>query len=92
MAHKTVEIVPGPAGLSGYIAELGAAYLGAHFGLPPDHVHDHSAYISHWIKLLREHRRAFLDAAAKAQAAVDWLLAKSPVPGSAFEGGVDVAA
>ena len=58
-------------------AELGAAYLGAHLGLPPDHLHDHSAYIGDWIALMRRDRRAFLDAAAKAQAAVDWLLTKS---------------
>ena len=58
-------------------AELGAAYLGAHLGLPPDHLHDHSAYIGDWIALMQRDRRAFLDAAAKAQAAVDWLLVKS---------------
>ncbi|MBT9444117.1 MAG: DUF1738 domain-containing protein [Hyphomonadaceae bacterium] len=58
-------------------AELGAAYLGAHLGLPPGHIHDHSAYIGHWIAALKNDRRAFLEAAAKAQAAVDWLLAKS---------------
>lgn len=61
-------------------AELGAAYLGAHLGLPPGHIHDHSAYIDHWVKLLKDDRRVFLDAAAKAQASVDWLLAKSPAP------------
>ena len=43
-------------------AELGAAYLGAHFGMAPDHLHDHSAYIGHWIKLLEHDRRAFFDA------------------------------
>ncbi|KAF0174910.1 MAG: antirestriction protein [Alphaproteobacteria bacterium] len=58
-------------------AELGAAYLGAHLGLPPGHIHDHSAYIGHWIAALKNDRRAFLEAAAKAQVAVDWLLAKS---------------
>lgn len=58
-------------------AELGAAYLGAHFGLPPGHLQDHSAYIGDWIRVLKHDRRAFLDAAAKAQAAVDWLLVKS---------------
>jgi antirestriction protein ArdC len=72
-------------------AELCAAYLGAHFGLPPAHLHDHARYIGHWIELLQHDRRAYLDAAAKAQAAVDWLLAKSPLAPS-FQGGVDVTA
>jgi antirestriction protein ArdC len=58
-------------------AELGAAYLGAHLGLPPGHIHDHSAYIGHWITVLKNDRRVFLEAAAKAQIAVDWLLDKS---------------
>jgi antirestriction protein ArdC len=58
-------------------AELGAAYLGAHLGLPPGHLHDHSSYIGDWIALMKRDRRAFFDAAAKAQAAVDWLLIKS---------------
>ncbi|MDZ4867618.1 MAG: zincin-like metallopeptidase domain-containing protein [Alphaproteobacteria bacterium] len=61
-------------------AELGAAFLGAHLGLPPGHINDHSAYIGDWIRALRDDRRAFLEAAGKAQAAVDWLLAKSPPP------------
>lgn len=63
------------------VAELGAAYLGAHLGLPPGHIDDHSAYIGDWIGALNHDRRLFLDAAAKAQAAVDWLLEKSPPPG-----------
>jgi len=58
-------------------AELGAAYPGAHLGLPLGHLHDHSAYIRDWIALMKRDRRAFFDAAAKAQAAVDWLLIKS---------------
>ena len=73
-------------------AELGAAYLGAHLGLPPAHIHDHSAYVDHWIKLLKDDRRVFLEAAAKAQASVDWLLAKSPLPMSVVAEGSNVAA
>jgi antirestriction protein ArdC len=53
--------------------------LGAHLSLPPDHLHDHASYIGHWMKLLKDDKRAFLAAAAQAQSAVDWLLAKSPV-------------
>lgn len=80
MARKTVEIVPTPAGLSGYIAEIGASLLGAHLRLPPHHIHDHASYIGHWMKLLADDKRAFLTAAAQAQVAIDWLLAKSPSP------------
>lgn len=74
-------------------AELGAAFLGAHLGLPPGHIDDHSAYIGDWIRALRDDRRAFLEAAGKAQAAVDWLLAKSSPPHSVRPcGGISVAA
>lgn len=87
MARKTVEIVPTPAGLSGYVAEIGAAILGAHLRLPPDHICDHAAYIGNWMSILRSDKRAFFHAAAQAQLAVDWLLDKSPPPGA-----LDVAA
>ncbi|MDX2277367.1 MAG: zincin-like metallopeptidase domain-containing protein [Hyphomonadaceae bacterium] len=73
-------------------AEVGACQLGAHLGLPPAHLHDHAAYIDHWIKLLKNDRRVFLDAAAKAQASVDWLLAKSPAPTCSVMEAQDVAA
>lgn len=63
------------------VAELGAAYLGAHLGLPPGHIDDHSAYIGDWIRALKHDRRIFLEAAARAQTAVDWLLEQSPPPG-----------
>jgi len=62
------------------VAEIGASLLGAHLRLPPHHIHDHASYIGHWMKLLADDKRAFLTAAAQAQVAVDWLLAKSPSP------------
>lgn len=62
------------------VAEIGASILGAHLRLPPHHIHDHASYIGHWMKLLGDDKRAFLTAAAQAQVAVDWLLAKSPSP------------
>lgn len=61
------------------VAEIGASILGAHLGLPPHHIDNHASYISHWMTLLRDDRRAFLTAAAEAQRAVDWLLAASPI-------------
>jgi antirestriction protein ArdC len=62
------------------VAEIGASLLGAHLRLPPHHIHDHASYIGHWMKLLADDKRAFLTAAAQAQIAVDWLLAKSASP------------
>lgn len=59
------------------IAETGAAMLGAMLGFRPDHMEDHAAYIGDWLTLLRDEPRAFLSAAAKAQAAVDWLQANA---------------
>ncbi len=77
MARKTVEIVPHPAG---YVAEIGAAILGAHLRLPPDQIWDRAAYIENWMSILQSDKRAFFHAVAQAQLAVDWLLAKSPAP------------
>lgn len=59
------------------IAETGAAMLGAMLGFRPDHMEDHAAYIADWLAFLHDEPRAFLSAAAKAQAAVDWLQAKA---------------
>lgn len=74
------------------VAEIGASLLGAHLRLPPHHIHDHASYIGHWMKLLADDKRAFLTAAAQAQVAVDWLLAKSPSPFADEEMMSDVAA
>lgn len=41
------------AGLSGYIAELSSAMLGAELGLPVAHLDSHASYIEHWLKLWR---------------------------------------
>ena len=74
------------------VAEIGACLLGAHLHLPPHHLHDHAAYIGHWMKLLANEKRAFFAAAAQAQTAVDWLLAKSPSPFAEAEEACNVAA
>ena len=39
------------AGLSGYVAELSSAMLGAELGLPVTHLDNHASYIEHWMKL-----------------------------------------
>ena len=62
------------AGLSGYIAELSSAMLGAELGLPVTHLDSHASYIEHWLKLLKDDYRAILTAAAKAEEATSLLL------------------
>ncbi|NML96339.1 antirestriction protein ArdC [Novosphingobium sp. TW-4] len=62
------------AGLSGYVAELSSAMLGAELGLPVAHLDHHASYIGHWLKLLRDDDRAILTAAAKAEEASGLLL------------------
>lgn len=56
------------------VAELGAAFLGAEFGFAPEHLDDHAGYMSSWLKVLKDDRRFIFVAAAKAQAAADFLL------------------
>lgn len=62
------------AGLSGYVAELSSAMLGAELGLPVAHLDSHASYIEHWLELLKEDDRAILTAAAKAEEAASLLL------------------
>jgi len=56
------------------VAELASAFIGAHIGLPADHLEDHAAYIDGWLKALSDNPSSFLTAASKAQAAADWVL------------------
>ena len=55
------------------VAELGAAFLCADLGLDLKDRDDHAAYIGHWLKVLREDKRAIFQAAAHAQRACDYL-------------------
>lgn len=60
------------------VAELGAAFLCASLGITPEPREDHAAYIGHWLKVLKEDKRAIFSAAAHAQRAVDYLHALQP--------------
>jgi antirestriction protein ArdC len=51
---------------------MGAAFLCATCGIPYDT--QHASYINDWTKILKEHKRAIFTAAAKAQAAMDFVL------------------
>ena len=55
------------------VAELGAAFVCATLGISNEPRPDHAAYISSWLAALRRDKRAIFTAAAKAQAAVDWM-------------------
>lgn len=55
------------------IAELGAAFLSVDLGITPEPREDHAAYLAHWLKVLKEDKKAIFTAAAHAQRAVDFL-------------------
>jgi len=55
------------------VAELGAAFLCADLSITPEIREDHAAYLSSWLKVLKEDKRAIFTAAAHAQRAVDFL-------------------
>jgi antirestriction protein ArdC len=57
------------------VAELGAAFMCAQFGIPGLMVH--AEYIDHYVKILKKDDRAIFTAAAKAQAATELLMSHS---------------
>ena len=62
------------------IAELGAAFLCADLALASEPRPDHAAYVSSWLKVLKNDKRAIFTAAAQAQKAADWMHERQPVP------------
>lgn len=60
------------------VAEIGAAFLCCDLGITPEPRDDHAAYLDHWLKVLKEDKRAIFRAAAHAQRAVDFLHALQP--------------
>ncbi len=61
------------ARLSGYVAEIGAAFLCADLSITLEPRSDHAAYLGSWLTVLKSDKRAIFAAAALAQKAVDWL-------------------
>lgn len=55
------------------VAELGAAFLCGDLGLSNEPRQDHSQYIESWLNVLKADKKAIFTAAAKAQAAVDYM-------------------
>lgn len=61
------------------VAEIGAAFLCCDLSITPEPRDDHAAYLDHWLKVLKEDKRAIFQAAAHAQRAVDFLHGLQPV-------------
>jgi antirestriction protein ArdC len=55
------------------VAEIGSAFLCCDLGITPEPRDDHAAYVGHWLSILKEDKRAIIQAAAHAQRAVDYL-------------------
>lgn len=60
------------------IAELASSYLMADLGFAYGARPESAAYLASWIEALRSDSRAIFTAAAKAQAAADWMHARQP--------------
>ena len=60
------------------VAEIGAAFLCCDLGITPEPRDDHAAYLDHWLKVLKEDKRAIFQASAHAQRAVDFLHGLQP--------------
>mgnify|MGYP001275452158 CR=1 FL=1 len=60
------------------VAELGSAFLCADLGITPDIREDHAAYLGHWLKIIKDDKRAIFSAAAHAQRAADFLQQLQP--------------
>ena len=55
------------------VAELGAAFLCSALKLSNEPRPDHASYLTSWLKVLRQDKRAIFTAASQAQKAVDWM-------------------
>jgi antirestriction protein ArdC len=62
------------------VAELGSAFLCADLSITPEVREDHAAYIGHWLKVLKEDKRAVFSAASHASKAADFLYSLQPQP------------
>ena len=60
------------------VAEIGAAFLGAHTGILFDNMR-HPEYLNHWLQILKGDSKAIFTAAAKAQNGADFVLDKAGI-------------
>lgn len=62
------------------IAEIGSCYLDALAGISPSTIDNNVAYIQGWLARLKNDKRFIIDAACKAQKAVDFILGSNYEP------------
>ncbi|MBW4422557.1 MAG: DUF1738 domain-containing protein [Myxacorys californica WJT36-NPBG1] len=79
-AHRLNRSLTTRFGSEGYaaeelVAELGAAFVCATLGFSTTYRKDHAAYIQSWLALLKNDKKAILNAASHAQKAADFLQA-----------------
>ena len=55
------------------VAELGSAFLCADLSITPEIREDHASYIEHWLKVLKDDKRAIFTSASHASKAADYL-------------------
>lgn len=60
------------------VAELGSAFLCADLSITPEVRDDHASYIDHWLKVLKQDKRAIFSAASHASKATDFLHGLQP--------------
>lgn len=60
------------------VADIGASFVSAHLGLKPQIENHHAPYVSHYLKLLKEDKKAIFRASAKAQEALSYLVDLQP--------------
>ena len=60
------------------VAELGSAFVCADLQITPEVRDDHASYIEHWLKVLKDDKRAIFTAASHASKAVDYLQGLQP--------------
>jgi antirestriction protein ArdC len=60
------------------VAEMGSSFLCGIAGIENVTLDNSAAYIENWLKAIREDKKLVICAAAKAQAAVDYIIRKSP--------------
>ncbi|NIJ42872.1 antirestriction protein ArdC [Parvibaculum indicum] len=68
------------AGLSGYVADLGACFVSADLGIVPELEPraDHASYLASWLAVLANDKRFIFSAAAHAQRACAYLHGLQP--------------
>jgi antirestriction protein ArdC len=60
------------------VAELGSAFLAADLGITGQPRDDHASYLAHWLKVLKDDKRAIFSMASHAERAVDYLRQQQP--------------